>query len=119
MPLLSAKRPPYITPGTVPYLSWGEALTPTYRDRAYPVIALAWGRTIHSLRARLAALFSFWRLATSGAAAGGEDIATEGGDALIELGIRQASALIDELKSDEPTTTGSNGNGAYATGGAR
>jgi hypothetical protein len=37
-----------------------------------------------------------------------------------ELGIRQASALIDELKSDEPTTTGSNGNGAYAaTGGAR
>jgi hypothetical protein len=31
-----------------------------------------------------------------------------------ELGIRQASALIDELKSDEPTTTGSNGNGAYA-----
>jgi hypothetical protein len=38
-----------------------------------------------------------------------------------ELGIRQASALIDELKSDEPTaSTGTNGNGAYATtGGAR
>jgi hypothetical protein len=37
-----------------------------------------------------------------------------------ELGIRQASALIDELKSDEPTNAGSNGNGAYAvTGGAR
>ena len=41
-----------------------------------------------------------------------------------ELGIRQASALIDELKSDEPTnghTNGhTNGNGAYAvTGGAR
>jgi hypothetical protein len=41
-----------------------------------------------------------------------------------ELGIRQASNLIDELKSDEPTSTGSNshtnGNGAYATtGGAR
>jgi hypothetical protein len=46
-----------------------------------------------------------------------------------ELGIRQASNLIDELKSDEPTaspstnghTNGhSNGNGAYAvTGGAR
>ena len=36
-----------------------------------------------------------------------------------ELGIRQASALIDELKSDEPTTAGSNGNGAYAAGGAR
>jgi hypothetical protein len=37
-----------------------------------------------------------------------------------ELGIRQASNLIDELKSDEPTTTGTSGNGAYATtGGAR
>ena len=41
-----------------------------------------------------------------------------------ELGIRQASALIDELKSDEPTngqTNGhTNGNGTYAvTGGAR
>ena len=38
-----------------------------------------------------------------------------------ELGIRQASNLIDELKSDEPTTSRStNGNGAYATtGGAR
>jgi hypothetical protein len=40
-----------------------------------------------------------------------------------ELGIRQASALIDELKSDEPTTSpGKNGhtNGAYAaTGVAR
>ena len=41
-----------------------------------------------------------------------------------ELGIRQASNLIDELKSDEPTTAGTNGhqkgNGAYAaTGGAR
>jgi hypothetical protein len=41
-----------------------------------------------------------------------------------ELGIRQASALIDELKSDEPTNGHVNGhanaNGAYAaTGGAR
>jgi hypothetical protein len=37
-----------------------------------------------------------------------------------ELGIKQASALIDELKSDEPITAGSNGNGAYAaTGGVR
>jgi hypothetical protein len=37
-----------------------------------------------------------------------------------ELGIRQASALIDELKSDEPTNGYANGNGAYAaTGGAR
>jgi hypothetical protein len=37
-----------------------------------------------------------------------------------ELGIRQASALIDELKSDEPTNGHTNGNGAYAViGGAR
>ena len=38
-----------------------------------------------------------------------------------ELGIRQASALIDDLKSDEPTASPStNGNGTYATtGGAR
>jgi hypothetical protein len=39
-----------------------------------------------------------------------------------ELGIRQASNLIDELKGDEPTSSPTNGNGAgsYATtGGAR
>jgi hypothetical protein len=37
-----------------------------------------------------------------------------------ELGIRQASSLIDELKSDEPTNGHANGNGAYAAaGGAR
>ena len=37
-----------------------------------------------------------------------------------ELGIRQASNLIDELKSDEGTASPTNGNGAYATtGGAR
>jgi hypothetical protein len=37
-----------------------------------------------------------------------------------ELGIRQASSLIDELKSDEPTSSPTNGNGSYATtGGAR
>ena len=37
-----------------------------------------------------------------------------------ELGIRQASNLIDELKSDEGTSPGTNGNGPYATtGGAR
>jgi hypothetical protein len=37
-----------------------------------------------------------------------------------ELGIRQASALIDELKGDEGTSPGTNGNRAYATtGGAR
>ena len=37
-----------------------------------------------------------------------------------ELGIRQASNLIDELKSDEGTSSPTNGNGAYVTtGGAR
>ncbi len=37
-----------------------------------------------------------------------------------ELGIRQASVLIDELKSDEPTNSHTNCNGSYAvTGGAR
>jgi len=37
-----------------------------------------------------------------------------------ELGIRQASNLIDELKSDEGTSPSTNGNGAYATtGGAQ
>ena len=38
-----------------------------------------------------------------------------------ELGIRQASNLIDELKGDDPNTgLGTNGNGAYAmNGGAR
>jgi hypothetical protein len=37
-----------------------------------------------------------------------------------ELGIRQASNLIDDLKSDEPPSAPTNGNGAYATtGGAR
>jgi hypothetical protein len=37
-----------------------------------------------------------------------------------ELGIRQASNLIDELKGDSETSPGTNGNGAYATtGGAR
>jgi len=44
--LLSIRRPPYIQPGTMPYLDWGSALTPTYRDRSYPVLAIAWGRTI-------------------------------------------------------------------------
>jgi hypothetical protein len=37
-----------------------------------------------------------------------------------ELGIRQASNLIDELKSAEPTSSPTNGHGSYATpGGVR
>ena len=46
VPLLSIRRPPYILAGIVPYLDWGNALTPTFRDQAYPVLAIAWGRTI-------------------------------------------------------------------------
>ena len=30
----------------MPYLDWGYALTPTFRDQSYPVIAIAWGKTI-------------------------------------------------------------------------
>ena len=44
--MLSMRRAPYVQPGTVPYLDWGGALTPTFRDRVYPVLAIAWGRTI-------------------------------------------------------------------------
>ncbi len=46
IPLISIRRPSYIQAGTVPYLDWGNALTPTFRDQAYPVMAIAWGRTI-------------------------------------------------------------------------
>jgi hypothetical protein len=44
--LLSIKRPLYIKQGTVPYFHWGLALTPTFRDRAYPCLAIAWGNTL-------------------------------------------------------------------------
>jgi hypothetical protein len=30
----------------VPYLDWGEGLTPVYRDKTYPILAIAWGRTV-------------------------------------------------------------------------
>ena len=46
IPMMSCRRPPYINPGTVPYLDWGNALTPTYRDTSYPTLALAWGRVV-------------------------------------------------------------------------
>lgn len=45
-PVLSVKRPPYIKSGSVPYLDWGQALTPTFRDQEYPCLAIAWGNTI-------------------------------------------------------------------------
>ena len=30
----------------MPYLDWGLALTPSFRDKAYPILAIAWGRTV-------------------------------------------------------------------------
>ena len=44
--LASIRKPAYIQVGTVPYLDWGFALTPTFRDQAYQTLAIAWGRTI-------------------------------------------------------------------------
>jgi hypothetical protein len=44
--LASIRRPAYIQAGIVPYLDWGFALTPTFRDQAYKTLAIAWGRTI-------------------------------------------------------------------------
>lgn len=46
MELNRIERPDYIELGTVPYLDWGQGLTPTYRDRSYPILAIAWGRII-------------------------------------------------------------------------
>ena len=40
------KRPPYIEIGIIPYIDFGQGLTPTYRDKVYDIIALAWGRTL-------------------------------------------------------------------------
>lgn len=45
-PVLSIKRPVYIQQGAVPYLDWGHALTPTFRDQAYPCLVIAWGNAI-------------------------------------------------------------------------
>ena len=44
--LLAIDRPDYIDPQIVPYLDWGEGLSPVYRDRTYPILAIAWGRTV-------------------------------------------------------------------------
>jgi hypothetical protein len=40
------ERPDYIESSTVPYLDWGEGLSPVYRDCTYPILAITWGRTI-------------------------------------------------------------------------
>lgn len=44
--LVSIERPDYIEAQTVPYLDWGEGLSPIYRDMTYPILAITWGRTI-------------------------------------------------------------------------
>ena len=44
--LLSIERPEYIEIGTVPYLDWGNALSPCFRDKSYPALAIAWGRVL-------------------------------------------------------------------------
>lgn len=30
----------------MPYLDWGLALTPVFRDKSYPVLAIAWGKVL-------------------------------------------------------------------------
>lgn len=30
----------------MPYLDWGEGLSPVFRDSSYPILAITWGRTI-------------------------------------------------------------------------
>ena len=44
--LLAIERPDYIDPQIVPYLDWGDGLSPVYRDKTYPILAIAWGRTV-------------------------------------------------------------------------
>ena len=44
--LVAIERPDYIDSQTVPYLDWGEGLSPAFRDKTYPILAIAWGRMI-------------------------------------------------------------------------
>lgn len=44
--LLSIERPDYVDVGTVPYLDWGSALSPCFRDKSYPALAVAWGKLL-------------------------------------------------------------------------
>lgn len=46
MELKCFERPEYIEMGVVPYMDWGYGLSPTYRDKAYPILAIAWGKTV-------------------------------------------------------------------------
>ena len=40
------ERPDYIDCQTVPYLDWGEGLSPAFRDKTYPILAITWGKMI-------------------------------------------------------------------------
>jgi len=44
--LIAIERPDYIDSQTVPYLDWGEGLSPAFRDKTYPILAITWGKTI-------------------------------------------------------------------------
>lgn len=44
--LVAIERPDYIDSQTVPYLDWGEGLSPSYRDRTYPILAITWGKLV-------------------------------------------------------------------------
>jgi hypothetical protein len=44
--IVSIERPDYIEAQIVPYLDWGEGLSPVYRDSTYPILAITWGRTV-------------------------------------------------------------------------
>ena len=44
--LLFIDKPDYIEQGTVPYLDWGQGLSPCYRDKSYPMLAIAWGKIL-------------------------------------------------------------------------
>ena len=46
MELFCIERPDYVDPGIVPYLDWGQGLSPVYRDSTYPMLAITWGRTV-------------------------------------------------------------------------
>lgn len=44
--LLAIERPDYIDSQTVPYLDWGSGLSPSFRDRTYPILAITWGKLV-------------------------------------------------------------------------
>lgn len=46
MELFCIERPDYVDPGIVPYLDWGQGLSPVFRDSTYPMLAITWGRTV-------------------------------------------------------------------------